>query len=222
MVQNRILWVDIYKTIAIFLIVLGHTYLHNVEFTQFIFLFHVPLFFFISGYLEKTESCDAVAYIKKMLYSLVLPYYLWNVISVVFRLPVTIGESVRMLLGLSLWNGASWFIMVLVLIKIVTLTLRNHKYIITTIFIVGMIILFFSRNHAPYYANLAFLYVPFYFAGMYGKTIVNKFVSNTCEKRIMGILTALLGLVVLLLLFQFSDVPHTDSVMSFIPKFYFY
>ena len=90
--QNRINWVDYYKAFSIFLIVIGHSILQHAQLIHLLFLFHVPLFFFISGYLEKTESCNTKKYLSRIFYALVIPYFLWNILCVVFHLPITIKK----------------------------------------------------------------------------------------------------------------------------------
>jgi fucose 4-O-acetylase-like acetyltransferase len=45
----KIEWIDVIKGIGIVFVVAGHTYIGEVK--DFIFLFHMPLFFFISGFL---------------------------------------------------------------------------------------------------------------------------------------------------------------------------
>ena len=47
---QRLGWIDRSKGIGIFLVILGHASL-PYEVSKFIFSFHIPLFFFLSGYL---------------------------------------------------------------------------------------------------------------------------------------------------------------------------
>ena len=53
--KHRIVWIDAARGVGIFLIVLGHTPLPGFVF-QYLFSFHVPLFFFISGLLFQKEK----------------------------------------------------------------------------------------------------------------------------------------------------------------------
>ena len=82
--NNRINWVDYYKAFSIFLIVLGHSVLEHEQLIYFLFLFHVPLFFFISGYFEKTEDCDVKNYLYKIVYALVIFLILYGICYVLF------------------------------------------------------------------------------------------------------------------------------------------
>lgn len=49
--NGRIAWVDIAKGLGIFLVVLGHTYRKNPV-QNWIYSFHMPLFFILSGWLR--------------------------------------------------------------------------------------------------------------------------------------------------------------------------
>lgn len=48
--KQRVLWIDWIKIIGIYLIVLGHM---SAPGNDFIYVFHVPLFFITSGYLAQ-------------------------------------------------------------------------------------------------------------------------------------------------------------------------
>ena len=56
-VSERYTWIDCIKGIGIFLVVLGHIYKDNYI-GQWIYSFHMPLFFMLSGYLMCTKSVD--------------------------------------------------------------------------------------------------------------------------------------------------------------------
>lgn len=49
MIKKRLAWVDVAKAIAIILMVAGHE-LPQVSLRTWIFSFHMPLFFILSGY----------------------------------------------------------------------------------------------------------------------------------------------------------------------------
>lgn len=62
-------WIDFMKAIGMYLIVAGHFFPKGHE---YIYVFSVPLFFIISGYLSKKEL-DTKIFWKKLFYNLVLP-----------------------------------------------------------------------------------------------------------------------------------------------------
>ena len=57
--DNRVHWIDIYKGLAISLVVLQHC-LGGGELSKYILSFHMALFFFMSGYLYKEKDCKEV------------------------------------------------------------------------------------------------------------------------------------------------------------------
>lgn len=63
---------DVLRAITIILVVVGHS---GFPFTNFIYLFHITLFFFISGYFFKDEYVhQPITFIKKRIRSLYLPF----------------------------------------------------------------------------------------------------------------------------------------------------
>lgn len=54
-VKSRENWIDWSKTILIWLMVLGHAGLNGIP-REFVYAFHMPAFFIISGYLYKPHS----------------------------------------------------------------------------------------------------------------------------------------------------------------------
>lgn len=75
--NQRTAWIDILKGIAIFFVVFGHSpYLLHLSRKVFnvAFSFHIPLFFFISGYLFKADiTCKTL--ISRRCKSLLRPYF---------------------------------------------------------------------------------------------------------------------------------------------------
>lgn len=91
--MKRLLYLDIMRGIAIWLVVIGHIiqynncadWMHNPVFS-WIYSFHMPLFFYISGYLAykttKIESfSDYMSYSKKKVFSLLVPLMAWSLIG---------------------------------------------------------------------------------------------------------------------------------------------
>lgn len=82
---DRIDWIDTLKAIGLFFVVLGHTVGIDVWLHNYIFSFHIPLFFFISGYLVKPESLtyDFSWILRRHFRSLILPYWVFGTITYV-------------------------------------------------------------------------------------------------------------------------------------------
>ncbi|MCL6751899.1 acyltransferase family protein [Nostoc sp. CCCryo 231-06] len=69
--SKRIEWIDCWKGLAIITVVLGHIV---DPLSKYIFWFHMPLFFFISGYLYSKKT-DYSAFFKKKFFHLIVPYF---------------------------------------------------------------------------------------------------------------------------------------------------
>ena len=70
-------YVDIFKGLAIILVVIGHT---NAPIVTHIYLFHVPAFFFIAGYLSDLERQQLPEFLLKKIHSLLTPFIAINIL----------------------------------------------------------------------------------------------------------------------------------------------
>ena len=117
--------IDIMRGIAIFLVVFGHvTYI--TELRTYIWGFHMPLFFFISGLLFRREKFGGfVEFAKSRVKSIVLPFAIFYLVTFAYWVLIernTRGADVSIgsqLLGLvygtydmryMMFNGALWFL----------------------------------------------------------------------------------------------------------------
>lgn len=69
--KNRVQYFDIARGIAMICIILGH--LNNSLINRVVFTFHVPIFFFISGYFMNSK-CGIKDYARNKLRTLIVPY----------------------------------------------------------------------------------------------------------------------------------------------------
>lgn len=78
--------IDIIKGIGITIMVLGHT---DFKFSNFIYLFHMAIFFIVSGYLYKDEYSDNCItiyhYIIRKIKTLWVPYFIWTSIYIILN-----------------------------------------------------------------------------------------------------------------------------------------
>lgn len=101
--------IDILKGIAILLVVLGHTRFVG---TNYIYLFHMAVFFMASGYFYKDKYSDSLkclwAALFKRIRSLYVPYLVWNTVftllnNILIKINIyTSDETVRSYLDESL------------------------------------------------------------------------------------------------------------------------
>ena len=145
-IPNRLVWIDWAKVIAISFVVFGHIPQEPGSFPQsYIVTFHMPLFFFISGYLTKKEFfCKAT--LKKYWHTLIIPYFCYNIIFYpywVVRHMVDCPQAgwfdfVKPLIGTVMLqcespyseslNGVTWFIVSLLGYKIILSICNKYKY----------------------------------------------------------------------------------------------
>nr|MDH3175794.1 acyltransferase family protein [Bacillus pumilus] len=86
--NKRLEWVDAAKGIGILLVVMAHVPIPD-SLKQFIYSFHMPLFFLLSGMMFRSSSLPALSFIQKKAKSLLLPYLYFSIITYVFWFTVT-------------------------------------------------------------------------------------------------------------------------------------
>lgn len=139
-------WIDWAKAIGILLVVMGHSHYANENIIPMIFMIHMPLFFFVSGYLFKTDTNLKELSIKNWK-SLCIPYLLYNLLFAIFILStriikLAIGSSVDWELSIfnPLWHtslgvangmfdGPTWFLLALIWCKYFTYILHRSDSI---------------------------------------------------------------------------------------------
>lgn len=94
-VDKRIVWIDTLRGIGITLVVMGHYYTSDSFANTYIYTFHVPLFFFISGYLFKSGRYSGYFDIlKNKAQTRIVPYLFFFLVSYVillFRVSSSVG-----------------------------------------------------------------------------------------------------------------------------------
>jgi fucose 4-O-acetylase-like acetyltransferase len=117
--KERLIYIDQIRGIAILLVIMGHLienlYGHNSVFA-FIYSFHMPLFFIISGYIGfKTVHVDSFKsynlFLKKKFTTILLPFLFWTLIvrRYFFIQEWTILSMNDFINAVLSWNGL-WFL----------------------------------------------------------------------------------------------------------------
>lgn len=187
--NNRIVWVDWIKVIGIYIIVLGHFPLENSWLKPFIFSFHVPVFFIISGYLYK--SCVTLSSSwKKNIQTLLVPYLCISFIIIFYNflrfyshhssgfqesIIFLIKQTSAILLGLNnnSWKslegvgGPIWYIYVLFFIRLLfdKMRHRNAHTIVCILFLITNYFLCSFNINYPFSILNIFLSYPFFTIG---------------------------------------------------------
>ena len=83
--KQRIQWIDVAKGLAILIVVLGHCIGNLTDpVNKIILAFHMPLFFFLSGYCVKVSEIKFLPFLKKKAIALLVPQITLGTISTAF------------------------------------------------------------------------------------------------------------------------------------------
>lgn len=147
---KRVKWIDYAKGIGIILMVMGHYQYLNYEVNKWIFSFHMPLFFFISGLLTSDRNIEYKNYIIKRFRLLLIPFFIFGIITYILSFFVGKGYPINEFIINILNNrGAGmWFLHTLFLVNILYLFIysssKKWKIMIYTVLI---ILAYFSSIH---------------------------------------------------------------------------
>ena len=102
--NQRVEYFDIAKGIAILCVILGHLEIHNIN--RVAFVFHMPLFFFISGYFLSLKQ-DYITYVKKKTKTLLIPYYFTSLLICIFSIPASLALNMPVAHSFLNWVGGT-------------------------------------------------------------------------------------------------------------------
>lgn len=208
--NSRISYIDILKGFGIFFVVFGHV-THIGEIRDYIWNFHMPLFFFVSGFLYK-PSLSFRDFFLKRIKSIYIPYILFFFVT--FTYWVLIERNVRgseysiwhQLIGLLYgtyegnhlyFNGALWFLPCLFVTEIMFFPLgriKNKIGILANIllfYIIGTILNLNEVNYLPLGLHTAFFAIVFYGFGYLAKQLPKYIIETTSAFQWLLIITCL-------------------------------
>lgn len=170
MKRNR--YIDTIKAIGIFLVILGH---HETIFTQYIYSFHMPLFFFLSGIFHKNYTSYKIFFEKKVK-SLIIPYFFFAITLFLFWLVIGryFGEAklkntpvleafMGILTGMQMsgfssmeWGIILWFLLTLFIVTNIYyfLNRNNNIFLIIIVNILLGIIGYYYNYYKPTYLDI--------------------------------------------------------------------
>ena len=123
---ERIAWVDWAKVIGISLVVYAHV--PNAPLSSIVFLFLMPFFFMISGWLYKPRPLKEEW--KRTWRCLIVPYLIYNVGLLIITPPLDYKSVVYVLIGdQALLPGhfrAMWFLVALIIMRIVSSVIPRY------------------------------------------------------------------------------------------------
>ena len=183
--RERLHWVDYTKGIGIFLVVVGHVlrgllnssilkpspWLSFVD--QWIYAFHMPLFFFISGlFVQRSLSKPLKVFLLDKLYVIAYPYFVWSILQSIIQIyaskysnhPITVADIWK--IGyqpiLQFWFLYTLFVIVVAYGILSKLKLSPNLFLIFSILLYCAYVfnvdfgpwgvLYLVRRHAIYFA----------------------------------------------------------------------
>lgn len=220
---RRFLWIDWMKTIGIYLIVVGHFF---CTFTGIVYVFSVPLFFMISGYLSRNnEKCEI--FFSKMWNNLILPMIIICLSTSLLALKGGMGDNLHSILSLYMQRcmyailgyhsalDTCWFIYTLCLVKTIHYYL-NKKWIIAFLLLACIIGSYLLKNVSVIpnsWANVLVSY-PFFIIGFSLKDYLPICVEKIRYWRFMikgGVSAILVCLLYVILLLNTEPYMYTNS-----------
>ena len=202
---ERLSWLDVLKGIGIILVVIGHVYSNRTVF-NWLYSFHMPLFFLVAGWVYKEKS--VLTDIKRRIQTIVVPYFsfgllvlfYWQVIERRFRdsdmsfmdslLGLFSGSYDNLDFNVHLWFLPCFFVTVVLFNILVNLGGRKFAYI--AVALMSLVYVVLPMPELPWGFNRVFKYIGFYAVGFFGAGRETKIVDrNVGTGAIAVILLAL-------------------------------
>lgn len=171
--------IDIAKGIGIFLVVLGHFAVFASPLYHYIYLFHMPLFFFLSGMFFKVDNNIKTTLIRKSK-RLLFPYIFYWIFCHIITFLCNIVLLKDKTIDFNPFNGGVlWFLISLWTIHLICIVVeryRKHKILIYSLISIGGLVTGYNEIRLPLYLSQSMLMLPFFLAGNYSyrKKIRNK------------------------------------------------
>lgn len=232
--MKRIEYIDIFRSIGIILMVLGHIIDYHCLFSKFFYAFHMPMFFFISGYLfnhKSKEKCSFTYYISKKIKTLLIPYLFFGLLGYIIYI-ARYGYSAEPVKHLFYINDkylpiseAIWFLSALFFADIIFFLseryIKNRFILFVTVFIVSVFGCIQNRIlnfDLPFSLGQAFVGLGFIYIGFLYKTFENKYnIINSLPFVYLFLLT----IVSIFLIFKNNNISMYGEKYGIIPLFWF-
>lgn len=221
--HSRLYYMDIFRATGIILMVAGHVGF-GTAFDKFIHAFHMPMFFFISGFLYSPKDITIKNFVLKKAKSLLLPYFSFGIFHTIINL--RFNQSITPFLNLLTTNtlsmpiaGALWFLTALFFTDIFFFLLNrwNLKWLILPLALFGCTTSYIFPFTLPWALGPAFVGLGLYECG---------YLFKTHEKQLYFLLNlsplscVCLGSVTAVLIFLNGYINMRQETYAFIPLFW--
>lgn len=206
---DRKVWIDMLKGFGILLVLIGHSHCPKM-FDKFIYGFHMPLFFILSGYLFNDtyyKKSNIKSYVRKKWNAYIIPYFVLSLCNLIITLiikllaKVSLNDLVRLVYKylffiIYSFGDASkmpncsplWFLPCLFIAYIyLFIFIRFNNKIKCMTLIIGVFIILFLVNlnitQLPWHFDIAFIGMIFMYIGIFLRRLNITMVVKT--KKIM-------------------------------------
>lgn len=234
---KRINWIDVAKFFGIFSIFLGH--LDNGLSYYFVFTYHVPLFFLISGCMENfNNEKNFIKYFLKKVKNILIPFLIFSLLSIIIRVIETNASlgAVKSMLTLLLrgnirntfFAGSLWFLSCLFIIEILFNIIKRIKIkplillICLGLFVVSNTLIGTSPIIKPHFIwniDSALYYIIYYAIGYISFLYINKlFELKNKKSKIIFSISIILSFIYSAFIYFDTDIisilyPKIDSII---------
>lgn len=211
--HQRLKWVDIAKGMGIIFVVIGHSESSTVI-PHYLFWFHMPLFFIISGFLYNAYySSNLLNWSIKISKRFIIPYISYGLlisflVLIIHRDPMDfLKQLIKLIYGGEMLSGSFatfWFITCLLFTQIIFAIIQSKFKFRTQLIIIFIFYLLsqmisnvqFLKN-IPFPSNLdvVLISICYYSIGFYGKSLI-----YTLCNRISTFIVSFIGIIIFVIL----------------------
>ena len=188
---------DIAKGILILCVVIGHGGSDSIA--DFVYRFHMPLFFILSGYFIQNQS-DVGQYAKRQFEKLMIPYFLYMLIDYLFFDHLhNLNRVLHYLWGGRFINGVYWYTTCFFMASIIYVAMLKHfssqKVVLLSIIGGGISIIeskylfmipLLKKPGILLNADVALLCLSYLAIGCYGRKFIDAWRKSTDVKIVYG------------------------------------
>lgn len=219
--MKRIEWVDIARGIGIILVILGHIGIGKVG--KFIYSFHIPLFFFLSGFCFSGNNIDIKSFFKKKIKKLIIPYVFLGIVICTIEV-IFMKQSPKIFLEILMQRRmfSIWFITCLFLCDIIFLLfIKVSKNNLLKLFnlsiiasILGAIYIKLKMPILPWNLDLSMVVMIIFYFGYWFKCNEYKFGLKNSTKYLMFFVMLITNVTITILNLKFYgktlDLYHSE------------
>ena len=219
--MKRYNYIDIFKGILIVLVVCGH----EISEMRFVYWFHMPLFFMISGFLQKKTQINIKGWFFSKISRFMIPYFAYYFLITITGLNNNFGLSqfIKLIWGgrqstgvLAVWWYPTCLFITLFLIQLILkIKSKSIQYIIAiSLYVVGILEWKFflpsdvnqytTYNKLPWNVDVSLAMVIFVLMGYYLKPYIKNLLELIVKKQIIFVICSVIMIISICLVFQIS------------------